>query len=141
MHHLERRGAAIDDDRLAILTERDGFLGNRLLLAGMQALVDTERTAGKADELGLMASAPPRTRRRRFCTCSAAISLRIVASELSVRSTSSGTVMTGLSWTADRIILCRSFSCIRFLQYCLCFHHDRALSITNNHIFSLCSAI
>ncbi len=46
---------------------------------------------------GVIASAPPRTRRSLFCTWSAAISRRIVASEEEVRSTSSCTVTTGLS--------------------------------------------
>ena len=40
------------------------------------------------------------------------MSRRIVASDEPVSSTISGTVTTGFSWTADRMIRWRSFSCI-----------------------------
>ena len=61
---------------------------------------------------GEMASAPPRTRRSFFWTCSVAISRRIVASDAPVMVQRSGTVTTGRSWTADRMTLWRSVSCM-----------------------------
>ena len=76
------------------------------------SLTEKGRPARPMNCGGEIASAPPRTRRSRFCTCSAAMSRRIVASDESVRSTISCTVTTGFSWTADRMILWRSFSCM-----------------------------
>jgi hypothetical protein len=51
MHHLERRGAAVDDDRLAVLAEFDRFPRDGALLGSIERLVDGEGPAGKADEL------------------------------------------------------------------------------------------
>jgi hypothetical protein len=143
MHHLEGGGAAIDDDRLAILHRVRGL--RRSPASGGHALIVslTENGRPASDRLncgGLMASAPPRTRRKTLLHMQRRDIPPDRRFRRSVRSTSSGTVMTGLSWTADRMILWRSFRALGSSNIVYA-SINRAVSITNNHIFSLCSAI
>ncbi|MCY1238449.1 hypothetical protein D9M72_511890 [compost metagenome] len=142
MHHLEGGGAAIDDDRLAILAERHRLLGDRLLLAGVQAFVDLERPTGKADELR-------RVDRLRAATHPAQLLLHMECRNVAPdrRLGTVGQIDQFLDGD-DGFFLNRrqndpvSFFLVHaFLRWRSCFHHDRPLSITINHIFSLCSAI
>ena len=64
--HLKGGGAAVDDDRLAVLAEFDGRPRDGALLVDVDLLVDREGPAGEPRVCGgWSASAPPRTRRSR----------------------------------------------------------------------------
>ena len=82
MHHLERRGAGIHDDGLAVGAERHGGPGDGALLLDVDRLADLEGAAGDADELrrmqrlGAAAHAPEPPLRRAARRCRAGSSPR-----------------------------------------------------------------
>ena len=96
LRHLEGRGAAVDDDRLAVLAERGGRPGDRPLAFQEQpfAVLEGQLDGPQLDAELLATSAPPRTRfTSRFFH--RARSRRIVVAEEPVVAAMSPTVANG----------------------------------------------